>query len=172
MAREHEENKKQEEFLRLYDDYADAIFRHCYLRLGDRERAKDLMQETFMRVWQYVADGTAISYGRALLYRISNNMIIDQYRKKKNISLDVLGEEGFDPPSREDADTIERGIDQHQVVKAIRDHLDPRISQVIVMRYVDGLTPKEIAGMIHETENAVSVRIHRGLKKIKELYTP
>jgi DNA-directed RNA polymerase specialized sigma24 family protein len=37
------------------------------------------------------------------------------------------------------------------------------------MRYVDGLSPQEIAGLIGESENVVSVRVHRGLKKLRAL---
>ena len=47
----------QKEFEKAYDLYADAIFRHCYLRVSDRELAKDLMQEAFMKTWEYLASG-------------------------------------------------------------------------------------------------------------------
>lgn len=40
----------EQQFLQAYDDYADAIFRHIALRLGDRERGRELMQDTFMKV--------------------------------------------------------------------------------------------------------------------------
>ena len=41
--------------------------------------------------------------------------------------------------------------------------------EVLSLRYVDGLSPSEIGGIVGESENAVSVRIHRGLKKLKEM---
>lgn len=40
---------KEGEFMKAHDAYADALFRHCYFRLYDRERAKDLVQDAFMK---------------------------------------------------------------------------------------------------------------------------
>jgi RNA polymerase sigma-70 factor (ECF subfamily) len=63
----------QKEFEKAYDLYADAIFRHCYLRVSDRELAKDLMQETFMKTWEYLASGKDIDDVRPFLYRTALN---------------------------------------------------------------------------------------------------
>ncbi|MBI2052936.1 MAG: sigma-70 family RNA polymerase sigma factor [Candidatus Ryanbacteria bacterium] len=47
-------------------------------------------------------------------------------------------------------------------------NLEPAYREVLVLRYVEDLSLGEIAAILGETENAVSVRIHRGLKKAKE----
>src|SRR6266566_458854 len=84
-------------FIQVYDQFADAIFRHCWFRVSDRERAKDLTQETFVKVWKILDRGESVENMRAYLYRIANNLIIDHYRKKKDVSLDLLQEDGFEP---------------------------------------------------------------------------
>ena len=76
-----------EAFTKAYDELSDAIFRHCWFRIGDRERAKDLMQETFTKSWQYISRGEKVDNLKAFLYRVANNLIIDEYRKKKELSL-------------------------------------------------------------------------------------
>ena len=86
-----------EQFTKAYDELSDAIFRHCWFRIGDRERAKDLMQETFTKSWQYISRGEKVDNLKAFLYRVANNLIIDEYRKKKELSLDNLMVEGFEP---------------------------------------------------------------------------
>ena len=43
----------EKQFLDIYKQNTDAIFRYCLLRVSDRELAKDLAQDTFMKVWQY-----------------------------------------------------------------------------------------------------------------------
>jgi DNA-directed RNA polymerase specialized sigma24 family protein len=48
----------EEQFLQAYEEYADAIFRHCAMRISDRERGKELMQETFLKAWESVRRGT------------------------------------------------------------------------------------------------------------------
>jgi DNA-directed RNA polymerase specialized sigma24 family protein len=46
---------KTAEFIALYDEMADQLFRHCYFKVSNRELALDLVQETFARTWEYIA---------------------------------------------------------------------------------------------------------------------
>ena len=86
----------EEQFIKIYDELADSIFRHCYFRIYNYERAKELMQETFTRTWEYVAKGKKIDNLKAFVYRIATNIIIDEARRKKSVSLDDLMENGFE----------------------------------------------------------------------------
>jgi RNA polymerase sigma-70 factor, ECF subfamily len=158
----------EEEFLQAYDAYSDAIFRHCYYRLFDRERAKDVMQDTFVRTWEYLQKGEKVDNIRALLYRIANNLIIDFVRKKKETSLDAMQEEGFDPATDDDMSRTAERLDGAQAIEALQ-QLDDVHREVLVLRYVNGLQPAEIAEITGETANTVSVRIHRGLGKLRVL---
>ena len=163
MNRAHEE-----QFLKAYDEYADAIFRHCFFRVGkDRDRAHDLTQDVFMKTWQYMAKGNEVENIRALLYRIANNAIIDWYRKKKESSLDVLLEVGFEP-SQEKTERMIDTLDGERLLVFL-DALEEPYQTAVRMRYMDELGPKEIAEIIEETENVISVRIHRGIKKLQEM---
>jgi len=157
----------EEEFLRAYDEYSDAIFRHCYFRVYDRERGRDLMQETFMRVWEYLAKGQTVDNMRAFLYRIANNLIIDESRKKKEQSLEALQEVGFDP-GVDIRDHLNNRIEKERVLVTLR-QLDEPYRDIILMRYVSDLSPSEIADIIGESANTVSVRIYRGLKQLRSL---
>ncbi|MCR4261058.1 MAG: sigma-70 family RNA polymerase sigma factor [Candidatus Colwellbacteria bacterium] len=161
----------KQEFAKAYDDFADAIFRHCYFRLSNRERAKELMQETFMRTWGYIQKGNTIELSKIkpFLYKTASNLIIDEYRRNKNeLSLDNLKEDGFE--IAEEAE-IERGVDMRielEKMKKVLDHLDDKHREVIVMRYIDNLEPKEIAEVLNDTPNNVSVKINRGIKQIRK----
>ena len=88
---------REEEFLTLYDAYADAIFRHCFFRVYERERARDLVQETFARTWEYAAKGNAVENARAFLYRVANNVIGDEVCEKKETSPDAMHAVMSDP---------------------------------------------------------------------------
>jgi len=161
-------NTKREIFLNAYDEFSDAIFRHCYFRVSDREKAKDLMQETFIRVWRYVDQGKEeVKNLKAFIYRIASNLIIDEYRKKKSSSLDDLQEAGFDPMGDDKSD-IENQLEGKEMLE-ILNQLEEIYREVIVMRYIDNLTPTEIAQQIGESENNVSVRINRGIKQVREI---
>ncbi|PIQ78423.1 hypothetical protein COV82_01010 [Candidatus Peregrinibacteria bacterium CG11_big_fil_rev_8_21_14_0_20_46_8] len=154
-------------FLKAYDDYSDAIFRYCYYRIGDRELAMDLMQDTFARTWNHVAEKGEIENIRAFLYRVAKNLIIDYIRKKRSISLEQLQESGFDPG--EDKTDKMQDIFDGKVVLNVVDQLDEKYRDVVIMRYIDDLGPKEIAEILGIKENAVSVRLNRALEKLRTL---
>ncbi len=151
--------------MKAYDLYADAIFRHCYFRVYDREKAREMMQDAFMKTWEYLSKGKEIDNLRAFLYRVANNMVIDHSRKKKESSLDALMEEGFEPAVN---DKTTLAAEAGQMI-ALLDRLDVKYRDAVRMRYLDDLSPKEIAHALGETENVISVRIHRGIAQLRAL---
>ncbi len=157
-------------FKQAYDEHADSLFKFAFYKLSDREKAKDVVQDTFVKVWEYMAsDAEEILNIKALLYRIARNAIIDNYRKKKELSLDSLLEEGFDPNDHRNSNhSIVDEIDAEIVIKAIHD-LEDEDRALMLMRYIDGLTVKEIALATGQRENTVSVRIHRAIKILKDV---
>ncbi|MDZ4243588.1 MAG: RNA polymerase sigma factor [Candidatus Doudnabacteria bacterium] len=158
------------EFLAAYERFSDAIFRHCFFRVYDREAARDLTQETFVRTWEYVAKGRDIDNIRAFLYRVANNAIIDYSRRKRALSLDELLEKGFDPAGAADPTRdIEANLDAREVMKVLL-NLTSDAKDLVVMRYIDGFGPKEIAQIIGVSENVVSVRLNRAIKQLREYY--
>src|SRR5579872_7225902 len=79
-------------FEKAFEDYSDELFRHCLMRLGDRERSLELTQECFMRAMEYTRKGETIEQMRPFLHRTLRHLIIDEYRRKKPVSLEMLAE--------------------------------------------------------------------------------
>ncbi len=166
------ENKK-EQFIRLYNAEADAVFRYCLLRTSQSEVAKDLTQDAFMKFWDSFSSGRDdIKYPRAFLFRITKNLVIDWYRKKKSSSLDsLLDEEGV---NREDllldktGEEIEISSDAKMALRKIED-LPKIYREVVYLRFVEDLKPKEIAEILSESVNVVSVRITRGIEALRKI---
>jgi len=160
----------EKKFLVSYDKYADSIFRHCFYRLnGDRELAKEMTQEVFTKTWHYTAtEGKNVHYIKAFLYRTANNMIIDHVRsKKEQQSLEDLQESGFEPVDYGGIrifDTVDAGL-----LKDIMNKLSDQDREIIIMRYAEGLKPREIANILELSTNVVSVRINRAKKRLKKL---
>jgi len=162
--------RMEKEFLAAYDANADALFRHCVARVRDRELAKDIVQETFARTWTYLADGKEVEHLKAFLYRTLNNCLIDTMRKKRSVSLDAkYEEEGFEiaDESHEISPEIREEISE---ALQLLNELDEMYSSVITMRFIDEMTPAEIAKVLDVSENVVSVRIHRGVKQLRTLW--
>lgn len=161
-----EKPTQHDEFLAAYDAHADAIFRHCYFRVFDREKAREMMQDVFTKTWEYVSSGKEVENLRAFLYRVANNMIIDWSRKKKESSLDDMMDAGFDPASHGERTSFAAEAGE---AMALLERIDAKYRDAVRMRFLDELTPKEIALATGESENVISVRIHRGIKQLQAL---
>ncbi len=161
----------QEQFAKAYDQHADAIFRHCCLRVYDRELAKDLMQETFMKAWKYYSEGEGekIENIKALLYKIATNLIIDHSRRpssKQSASLEDLVEAGFEP-GEDRSDKLKDELDAKDALK-ILDNIKEDYREVLILRYFNDLSLKQTAEALQISENLVSVRLNRALQELKK----
>ena len=167
----NETDAAENAFLNAYDQYADAIFRHCYFRIHHRESARELMQDAFMQTWKYIASGKKVKNLKAFLYKTANNLVIDHIRRNKRrpeVSLDAMQEQGFNPGDNSDAEETRRKIDAKFVLKALHQIKQP-YRDALIMRYIDDLAPAEIAAITGETANVVSVRLNRGIKMLRAL---
>lgn len=161
-------DKRLNWFEKLYDNHADAIWRHFYHRLGDDERAKELMQEVFLKTWQYVMLDKKIEYEKAFLYRIAKNLFINEIRTKKlQTSLDSLEEEGFEITDENDITATHA---EHTELMERLGMIKDSYRTVLVMRYIDDLPVKEIASLLDENETNISMRIKRGIEALKQSY--
>lgn len=118
-----------------------------------------------MKTWEYLSQGKEVQNLRAFLYRVANNLIIDSSRKKKESSLDAMMDEGFEPMDGADKTAVAAEAGN---MLALLDKLDEKYQDVVRMRYLDDLSPKEIALVLGESENVVSVRLHRAIKQLRE----
>jgi RNA polymerase sigma-70 factor (ECF subfamily) len=169
----------EQDFKQAFERYSDELFRHASMRLSDRERALELTQETFLRAWEYVQNGKVIREFRPFLYRTLKHLIIDEYRKAKTHSLEAMLEEheGASVEAlmpQDESNTLEAALARHEGKRALMmlQKLPDAYREVLLLRFVESLTPREIAEILGESENVVSVRIHRGLKKLKALLEP
>lgn len=159
---------KEKEFLDAYKNHADAIYRHCYFRVYNKDLAEDLTQETFIKTWKYIAEGKEIKNIKAFLYRVAINLIIDNSRKKTALIFDDIKEKEVSMRLYNMESQIFKNF-QAKEIMAIMDGLNKKYKQVITLRYVDDLSPVEIASVLGESANAVSVRLNYAIKKLKEL---
>lgn len=158
------------EFIEWYDAYGDALFRFCYYRVHQYEQAKDLVQDVFTQTWEYLCTGHTIDNGKAFLYRVALNAIINASKKRQAVSLEILAEEqGLQPRVEADTEAIFNHIDAERMIDVLNQFLDEKDKNVIILRYINELSPREIATITDESENVISVRLHRAVKKARAL---
>jgi len=164
---------QEKAFLEAFDNYADALYRHAFFRISDKEHAQDLMSEAFTKTWDYMTKGNEINDFRPFLYRTLNRLIIDEYRKKKTESLEKLLDDqevpvsAFDELVDGDRDDFEMKLDATRVHEMLAE-MPHSYREVVVMRFIDGLMPAEIADALEDSVNNVSVKIHRGLQWLQK----
>lgn len=159
------------QFIESYDKYADDIFRHCYFRIGDRELGKELMQEAFMKTWEYITKGKKVKNLRAFLYRTANNLVIDYVRKQKKVivSLEDMQEAGGDIAGEDDATADTKISFTEKEVRLLLHKIKEPYRTAVIMRYIDELQPKEISKALGISSNVTSVRINRGMEQLRSL---
>ena len=162
-----DKEETKQAFIALYDSLSSAIFRHCFFRLSSRERALEISQEAFLKVWEYFDKGTNIKNPTALVYRVANNLIIDEYRRRKVVSLDLMQESGFDVDSGDDEKMME--LMELDKVRVAISKIPEKYRQVVTLRFVEGLSPSEIGAIVNRTENSVSVQLNRAIKMLQDI---
>jgi RNA polymerase sigma-70 factor (ECF subfamily) len=161
------DNKHRKQMEALYDQYVDDIFRYMMFRLRNKEKALDLTQEVFVRMWQsYLSKGKEIEYPKSLLYKIAHNILVNSYERDKFFdSLDDLSEDGFEVEDQ----TQKTSFEIKDLNEAL-DKLPDKYSDLIMLRYIEGFSIKEIAEMYDESENVMSVRLNRAIGQLKKIY--
>src|SRR6186997_2352002 len=87
------QNGDTEAFARLYDEFAEKLFRFIFFRVGHKEVAEDVLADTFVKAWQKLNQVHSPEALSGWLYQIAKNNIIDYYRIKKDfVPLDDVAE--------------------------------------------------------------------------------
>jgi RNA polymerase sigma-70 factor, ECF subfamily len=148
--------------------YAKGLHKYAFFKIRDHETGQDLVQDTFIKTWKYLVKGGKIHMMKSFLYHVLNNLIVDEYRKHKTVSLDILAERGYEPKD-DDSERLLDVLGGKAAVLLIK-YLPLKYQKVMRMRYVQGLSLKEISLLCGQTKNAIAVQVHRGIEKLKVLY--
>lgn len=153
-----------------HDDFKGALLRRAQFKTSDSEVSEDLVQTTFLKTLLYLQKGGKIELMRSFLNHVLGDLIIDEYRYRKNkvISLDTLMESGYEPSHND----VERNMDifDGEGIIELIPQLSEKYEVVIRLRYLQGLSLKEMALITNQTQNTVAVQVHRGLAKLRKLY--
>lgn len=141
---------------------------YSYFKVNDHSLSDDLVQDTFIKTWGYLVRGGKIIMMKSFLYHVLNGLIIDEYRKKKPMSLDVIIENGYEPSDPESQ--IKMDIFDGKIAMHLMEKLPQKYKGVMKMKYIQGLTLKEMSQISGQTKNTVAVQIHRGIEMLKDHY--
>ncbi|MAF80237.1 hypothetical protein CL629_04120 [bacterium] len=158
-----------EAFGRLYDQYVSQIYRFIYFRVSSKTDAEDLTHQVFLKAWKslkrYKEKGHPFS---SWLYRIAQNTVVDFYRtSRSHQDIETLPEQVLsENPNIEDR--VDQSIEVERIHSVIR-QLDETSQSVLLMKFVDHLSNKEISVTLEKSEGAIRVIQHRALKQVRDL---
>lgn len=155
----------QEDFKLLFDKYFDMVRNYIYYRSGDTELSTDIAQETFMKIWekQLTID---IENIKALLFKISGNIFISNYRKKM-VAVNYTNTLQFNMGDH----STEQALDYKELKNTYEKLLAvmPEKQRVVfLMNRVDELKYSEIAKNLNLSIKAVEKRMNHALKFLKK----
>jgi len=163
-----QQTMQQDLLTAAYRDYQLGLGQHSLFKVNNRALSEDLVQDTFLKTWKYLVRGGKIDVMKAFLYHVLNALIIDEYRKHKTVSLDVLVENGFEP-KEDGAEQIINKLDSKNAIFMIA-RLPIKYQQVMRMKYVQNLSLKEMAQAVGQSKNTLAVQINRGVQMLKKIY--
>lgn len=158
-------------FGKVYDQYVDAIYRFVVYKVSHKPEAEDITSEVFLKTWAYIREGNHVQNIRALLFRIARNLVIDYYRANKN-QTHIAYEELADVLVA-DTDDANEQIYQKEVQEFLEKGLNTlkdEYRDILLLRYVEGLSLSEIAHVMDRTNGACRVLLHRAVSVFKKNY--
>lgn len=151
--------------------YEPALRAYLHGRFPALQDPDDIVQDTYARLLRAHAAGT-IRHPKALLFTTARNSALDFFRRKRAVSLDDVTH--FDASSVliDRADTAER-VSRDQELEILADAvraLPDRCRQVIMLRYLDGLSYKEIAVQLDISPETVKAQMAKGVRRCAEYF--
>jgi RNA polymerase sigma factor (sigma-70 family) len=158
-------------FATLYDRYITRVYSKCISLLRDDARAEDATQEIFIKIFSNLAKFGRQSKFSTWVYSITYNYCIDDIRRQKKDHQIFSDEdsEGKDLPEEvSDKIILEMELDR---LKTVLEMLPIDDKAVLIMKYKEGLSIKEISEVFDKTESAIKMKIKRAKHKCQSLYS-
>lgn len=155
-----------ERFARLYDALFPALYGYIRFRVGDRHVAEDLTAQVFERALGRLASVRQPEHIRAWLFTVARRAIADHYRRRRPVapldSVEALAHLWVDSP---EVEAVRR--DDRRRLAAYLAGLSEREREILGLKFVAGLTNRDIAGVLDLSESNVAQIIHRAIVKLR-----
>jgi RNA polymerase sigma-70 factor (ECF subfamily) len=164
---------EREAYAEIVDEYKMPIFNLAYRMIGDRFEAQDLAQEAFLNAYKNLADFDVQKPFFPWLYTIALNLIRNHLKKKRPLVMGHIERTHF-VEEKNLADNAETQLVEHQKREKISQAIQqlPLIHrEVIILRYYQEFSFKEIADILDVSLSAAKMRVYRALKVLSQTIT-
>jgi len=154
----------------IYDRYSPRIYNYIYRRLGDAALSEDLTAQVFLRMLEAIQGAKAWKTSfSGWLYRIAHNLVVDHFRRCSRTARISL--EDAPPLLAADGDPVEvadQRLASERLLLAIRQLTDDQ-AQVVILRFLEGLSIAEVASVMGRSEGAVKALQYRAVIALRHL---
>jgi RNA polymerase sigma factor (sigma-70 family) len=155
----------------LYDRYSTKIFHKCLSIIKDREAAKDCTHDIMVKIFMKLGDFKGKSAFSLWVHSITYNFCMDYLSKQKRLDFSDYSDYEYEKVSNDD-ESLENKILQDlklTQLEIVFEQLNPDEKIILMMRYQDGHSVKEISDTLGVGESAVKMRLKRSRDRLAEL---
>jgi len=160
-------NGDQSAFGQIYELYFTPVFRYIFLRVRNKSDAENLTQDVFLKTYKFIGNfqeknKTPLS----LFFTIARNTVIDFWKKKKEILIEEI----------EEAEVLENSLeilektDDWKRITNILEKLTEDQREAISLKFISGLSNKEISQLLEKSEESIRQLQSRGLRVMREYF--
>lgn len=154
----------------LYDRYYHKVLDKCYGFVKKRDLAKELTDDIFSKTYEKLSSFKEISSFSSWLYAITYNHCIDYLREKKKLHYPNWSQENEIPEIIDESDEPMLDINYDHLLE-ILELIHPEEKALLLMKYQDQISMKQIGEALRISEDAAKMRLKRARTRVIYLYT-
>lgn len=169
-------DEQEQKFILIYHSYVNEIYQYVYLRTGmSKALAEDVTQEIFMDIYKGFSGFKGLCSERTWVYKIARNKLNDFYRKQYSPKFEIVEmndymTEHIDDSSQDIQELMIKSFERKKVCTCLNE-LQEQYKIVLVLKYIDDKTVKEIATIVGKSTKAIESILHRAKKAFIKSYT-
>ncbi len=161
--------KDSDSFAKIYDVYIERMYRFVYFKVGSRQEAEDITSELFLKLWKYLTEKkNKVDSLNGLIYQMARNLVIDHYRKKAKKQECSLEQVIHLPGDTDIEYAAHITVESERLLKHIN-KLKQEYQEIVLLKYIEGLSTKEISLATGKKKTAVRVTLHRAIKVLQKM---
>ena len=153
----------------LYDRYYQKVFNRCFSLVKNRTTAEELAEDVFTKAFEKLHSFQERSSFSSWLYTLTYNHCIDYLRQKKKLHYPNWSAENEIPDLIDDQEDQEQEFNYDHLL-VILEEIHPEEKAILLMKYREQLSMKEIGNALRISEDAAKMRLKRARTRVKYLY--
>jgi len=171
LVRRIVQNGEKELLEDLYERYANLIFHKCISLTHDRDLSKDLTHDIMVKVLTNLSKFKGNSRFSLWVHAITYNFCMDYFRKQKKLPTVSFDAIEYQESASDNTELALKKLKEMRIeqLEHLFTKLRPDEKAILLMRYQDGLSIKEIAEALEKKEGAIKMRLKRSREKLSNL---